>query len=119
MFFIREDIIRAFKRGIFPYIDGFKIEKESDEETDKESYENEETDTTDLPYLESEESIEGQGLKILLAQLIPGNNSEKLKTKLSTYYILCTDQNNIQKMSIIIWSTLFKNGNNLYEHWKQ
>ena len=101
MFFIREDIIRAFKRGIFPYIDGFKIEKESDEETDKESYENEETDTTDLPYLESEESIEGQGLKILLAQLIPGNNSEKLKTKLGTY-ILCTDQNNIQKMSIII-----------------
>ena len=27
LFFIREEIIRAFKRGIFPYIDGFKIEK--------------------------------------------------------------------------------------------
>ena len=106
--------MRAFKRGIFPYIDGFKMEKESDEETDKESYENEETDTTDLPDLESEESIEGQGLKILtpnqmlsrlpisLAQLIAGNNSEKLKTKLGNYYILCTDQNNLQKMSIII-----------------
>ena len=24
---------------------------------------------------------------------------------------------NLQKMSIITWSTLFKNGNNLYEHW--
>ena len=27
IFFIREDIIRAFKKGIFPYIDGFKVEK--------------------------------------------------------------------------------------------
>ena len=43
MFFIREDIIRAFKRGIFPYVDGFKVEKESDEESD----ENDEIDTTE------------------------------------------------------------------------
>ena len=28
MFFIKEDIIRAFKRGIFPYVDVFKVEKE-------------------------------------------------------------------------------------------
>ena len=48
-FFIKEEIIRAFKRGIFPYIDGFKVEKESDE--------NEDIDTTDMPDLESEDSI--------------------------------------------------------------
>ena len=78
MFFIKEEIIRAFKRGIFLYIDGFKVEKESDE--------NEDIDTTDIPDLESEESIKGKGLKILtpnqilsrlpisLAQLEAGNN---------------------------------------------
>ena len=32
LFSIREDIIRAFKKGVFPYIDGFQMEKESDEE---------------------------------------------------------------------------------------
>ena len=31
MFFIRKEIIRAFNRGIFLYIDRFKVEKESDE----------------------------------------------------------------------------------------
>ena len=36
LFFIREEIIRTFKRGIFPYIDGFKVQKESDEELDEE-----------------------------------------------------------------------------------
>ena len=35
---------KAFKNGIFPYIDGFKLEKESDEESD----ENEEIDTTNM-----------------------------------------------------------------------
>ena len=44
--FIREEIIRAFKRAIFPYTDGFKVEKESDEKID----------TTDIPDLESAES---------------------------------------------------------------
>ena len=58
MFFIREDIIRAFKKGIFLYIDELKVEKESDE--------NEEIDTTNMPDLESEKSTtKGQGLKIL------------------------------------------------------
>ena len=84
MFFIRENIIRAFKKGIFLYIDEFKVEKESDE--------NEEIDTTNMPDLESEESAtEGKGIKILtpkqvlhrlpisLAQLKAGNNSEKPK----------------------------------------
>ena len=42
-------------------------------------------------------------LPISLAQLNAGNNSEKLKkTKLGNYCILCTDQKNLQKMSIII-----------------
>ena len=71
---------------------------------------------------------EGSGLKILtpnqmlsrlpisLAQLKAGNNSEKLKTKLGKFCILCTDQKNLQKMFIKVWLTLFKNGNNLYEH---
>ena len=27
LFFIREDIIRAFKNGTFPYIDGFKVKR--------------------------------------------------------------------------------------------
>ena len=78
MFFIREDIIRAFQNGIFPYIDG-----------------NEEKDTTNMSDLESEESAtEGKGLKILtpnemlgrlpisLAQLKAASNSEKLKNEI-------------------------------------
>ena len=77
-------------RDIFPYIDGFKVEKESDEQSD----ENEDIDTTDMPDLESEESIKGKLLKILtpnqmlsrlsicLPQLKAGNNSEKLKKEI-------------------------------------
>ena len=37
MFFIRKEIIRAFKSSIFPYVDGFKVKKESDEDSDEES----------------------------------------------------------------------------------
>ena len=48
-------------------------------------------------------------LPISLAQLKAGNNSEK-------FCILCTDQKNLQNNSIKVWLTLFKNGNNLYEH---
>ena len=72
MFFTRKKIIRAFKKGIFPYVDGFQVEKESDEESDEKStFENEEIDSTDMPDLKSEESAaerrnqQGQGLKIL------------------------------------------------------
>ena len=102
LFFIREEIIRAFKRGIFPYIDGFKIEKKSDEELDDESHEeldeesdkNEDIDATDMPDLESEKSINGKGIKILtpsqmlsrlpitLTQLKAGNYPEKLKNEI-------------------------------------
>ena len=90
LFSIREEIIRAFKRGIFRYIDEFKVEKESDEESDQ----NEDIDTPDKPDLESEESIKGKGLRILtpnqmlsilaitLAKLNAGNNSGKLKNEI-------------------------------------
>ena len=94
MLFIRGDIIRAFKRGIFPYIDGFKVEKESDK--------NDEIDTADITHLESEGSTvqrkaqQGQGLNtpnqmlsrlpiISLAQLKAGNNSEKLKNEIRLF----------------------------------
>ena len=94
MYSIKNGIIDAFKKGIFPYIDGFQVEKETDEDTD------EEMDTTIIPELESEESAakrrnqQGQGIKILtpsqilrrlpisLAQLEAGNNSEKLKNEI-------------------------------------
>ena len=101
MFFIKEEIINAFKKGIFPYTDGFQVEREIDEETEKETDEDtdEEIDTTIMPELESEESAverrnQGKGLKILtpnqmlsrlpisLAQLKAGNNSEKLKNEI-------------------------------------
>ena len=35
-----------------------------------------------------------------VAQLNAGNNSEKLKTKLDNYCILCTDQKNLKNNSI-------------------
>ena len=72
----------------------------------------------------------GKGLKILtpnqmlsrlpisLAWLKAGIILRNLKTKLGKSCILCTDQKNLQKMFIKVWLTLFKNGNNLYEHWK-
>ena len=49
MLTIRDEIIRTFKKGIFPYIDGFQVEKESGEESTLKS---EEIDTTDMPDLE-------------------------------------------------------------------
>ena len=88
----------------------------------------------EIPDLENEESAAQrrnqlkQGLKILtpnqllsrlpisLAQLKEENNSEKLKTKLGSYCILCTDQKNLQNNSVKVWLTLFKNGSNLYQH---
>ena len=39
-------------------------------------------------------------LPIPLVQLKAGNNYEKLKNELDNYYILCTDQTNLQKMFI-------------------
>ena len=54
-------------------------------------------------------------LPISLAQLKAGNKSEKLSNE-DSYYILCTDQKNLQINSIKVWLTLFKNGNNSYEY---
>ena len=60
----RDDIINAFKKGIFPYIDGFQVkEEEIDKDTD------EEIETTIMPELENEESAaerrnqQGEGIK--------------------------------------------------------
>ena len=53
LFFMREEIISAFKKGIFPYIDGFQVEKETDEDRDEET--DKEIETTIMPELESEE----------------------------------------------------------------
>ena len=35
---------------------------------------------------------------------------------LDNYCVLWTDQKYLQKISINIWLTLFKNGNNFHEH---
>ena len=133
MFFIREDIIRAFKGGIFPYIDGFKVEKESNKESD----ENNEIDTTDMPDLETEEyaaewrNKQGKGLEILtpnqmlsrlpisLAQLKEGNNSVELKNEISQLLYSLYQSKNLQNNFIKVWLILVKNGNNLYKHRKQ
>ena len=55
-------------------------------------------------------------LPIFLAQLKAGIILKNLKTKLGNYCILCADKKNSQNNSIKVWLTLFKNGNNLYEH---
>ena len=53
-------------------------------------------------------------LPITSAQLKAGNNSEKLKNEIRQILYSLYRSKNLQKMSIVIWSTLFKNGNNLY-----
>ena len=37
LFSIRKEVIDGFSKGIFPYIDGFQVEKETDKETEKET----------------------------------------------------------------------------------
>ena len=94
LYAIKNEISNAFKKYIFPCIDGFQVEKETDEDTDQE------IDTTIMPELDSEESAaerrnqQGEGVKILtpnqmlsrlsisLAQLEAGNNSEELKNEI-------------------------------------
>ena len=77
--------------------------------------------------LNSEKQL-GLGLKILtpnqmlsrlpitLAQLKAGNNSEKLKNKIRQLLYYLYRQKNLQSNSIKVRLTLFKIGNNLYEH---
>ena len=55
-------------------------------------------------------------LSISLAQLRAGNNSEKLKNKTRQILYSLYKSKNLQKMFINVWLTLFKHGNNLYEH---
>ena len=71
---------------------------------------------------------QGSGLKILkpnqmlsrlpisLAHLKAGNNSEKLKNEIRQILYSLYRSKNLQSNSIKVWLTLFKNGNNLYEH---
>ena len=117
LFFIKEEIINGFKKGISPYIDGFQVEKETDEGTD------DETDTTIMSELKSEESAaerrnqQGKGLKILtpnqmlsrlpisLAQLITGNNSEKLKNEIRQLLYSLYRSKNVTKQ---VYSNLIK-----------
>ena len=110
---MREEIITAFKKGIFPYVDGFQVEKETDEETDNESmFENEE--------IESEESTaqkknqQRKGLKIItpnqmlsrlpisLARLNAGNNSEKLKNEIRQIFYSLYRSKKLEKRIYII-----------------
>ena len=58
------------------------------------------------------------GLPISLAQLKAENNSEKLKNEIRQILYSLYRSKNLQSNSIKVWLTLFKNGNNLYEHWK-
>ena len=94
----------------------------------------EQLDTRDMPELKSEESTaqrrnqQRKGLKILtpnqmlsrlpisLAQLNAGNNSEKLKNEIMQLLYSLYKSKKLTKISIRVWLTLFKHGNNLHEH---
>ena len=70
----------------------------------------------------------GSGLKILtpnqmlnrlpitLAKLKAGNNSEKLKNEIRQLLYSLYRSKKLTKQLYKVWSTLFKNGNDLYEH---
>ena len=108
MYTIKNEIINAFEKGVFPYIDGFQAEKETDEDTD------EAIGTTIMPELESEgyaverRNHPGKGLTpsqilsrltITLAQLKAGNNSKKLKSEIrQLFYSLYRSKNVTKQM---------------------
>ena len=92
----------------------------------------EQPDPTDMTELQSEEStVEGKGIKILtsdrifsrltitLDQLKARNNSEKLKNEIRQ---LLDSLYRSKKLTKTIYNNLiyaiFKNGDNLYEHWE-
>ena len=113
---IREGVINTFKKGAFPYIDGFQVEKETDEDTDEDT--DEEIDTTIMPELESEDSAaersnqQGKGIKLLtpnqmlirspisLAKLQAGNSSNKLKNEIRQLLYSLYRSKNMAKTSI-------------------
>ena len=97
-------------------------------------HEQSDTNTHDLETEKSpadRRNQQGQGLKTLtpnqmvsrlstfLAQLKARKSSEKLKNEIRQLLYIFYRSKNLQNISIIIWSTLFKNGNNFYKHWKQ
>ena len=96
MFTIREEIIKAFRKAIFPYKNRFQVDEESDKESDKKSDEEStlENEESDEESAEQRRNQQGQCLKSLtpnqmlsrllisLAQLKAGNNSEKLKNEI-------------------------------------
>ena len=55
-------------------------------------------------------------LPITLAQLKPGNNSEKVKNEIRQLLYSLSGSKNLQKIFMKVWLTLYKNGNNLHEH---
>ena len=91
------------------------MNKNNQTQQDKNLQPNEQSDTTDMPELESEESAaqrrnqQGQGLKILtpnqmlsrlpisLAQLKAGNNSEKLKNEIRQLFYSLYKSKNLSK----------------------
>ena len=78
----------------------------------------------------NEQKQKGQGIKILtlsqilsrlpiyLAQLKAGSNPEKLKNEIKQLLYSLYRSKNLQKISIKVWLTLFKDRNNFYEHWE-
>ena len=55
-------------------------------------------------------------LPITLAQLKPGNNSEKVKNEIRQLLYSLYGSKNLQKIFMKVWLTLYKNGNNVHEH---
>ena len=56
------------------------------------------------------------GLPISLPQLKVGNNSEKLKNEIRQLLYSLYRSKKLTKISTKVWLTLFKYGNDLYEH---
>ena len=88
-FSIKEKIIRAFKRGTFPYKDGIKVDEESDEESDakseEESEKESEKESEELEenkiskYIENEsESINYELFEKLFSFVVPSDLPRKL-----------------------------------------
>ena len=59
-------------------------------------------------------------LPILLAQLKAGNNSQKLKNEIrQLFYHLYRSRNLRKTICNSLMNTIYKNGNNIYEHFEQ
>ena len=55
-------------------------------------------------------------IPVSLGQLNTGDNSDKLKNETRQLLYSLYRQKILQNKSIKVWLTLFKNGNNIYEH---